>query len=90
MFPSGTTFAGYTGGQVIDVTTATPRSAAAAAPGLTIICDLFSNQAIAASDHVQIVFNGIANPARAPHAHRLDHLRHQPVTSAPYTVLPAN
>jgi hypothetical protein len=66
VFPSGTTFAGYTGGQVIDVTNANTQVGSCRSPStLTIICDLFSNQAVAAGDHLQVVFNGITNPSSA-------------------------
>ena len=47
-FPSGTTFGGYTGGQVIDVTNSNTQVGSCRSPsGLTIICYLFSNQAVA-------------------------------------------
>ena len=64
-FPAGTTFTGYTGGAVFDVTSATAVGACGSPSGTVIKCSLFGGEAIAANDNVQITFSGITNPSPA-------------------------
>src|SRR3954447_8035067 len=64
VFPTGTTFGGYSAGAVYDTDVSTTASigSCGGAATLTITCGLTVGQAIPANHHVRVVLNGIANP----------------------------
>ncbi|WP_028067088.1 beta strand repeat-containing protein [Solirubrobacter soli] len=61
-FPTGTTFAGWTGSTIRDVTSATDIGNCGAPSGLNVTCSLFTNASAAAGDVLRVTFNGVANP----------------------------
>ena len=84
-FPSGTTFAGYTSGAVLDVTSGRSVGSCGSPGGTVIECSLFFGEAVAAGDDVRVTFNGITNPP-APAPTRSTSRRPptpHPVTSSP-------
>jgi hypothetical protein len=64
-FPAGTTFAGWGGGTIRDVTRAVDIGNCGAPSGLNVTCSLFTNAFAAAGDALRVTFSGVANPASA-------------------------
>ena len=62
-FPTGTTFASYTGGSVFDVTSDDFVGSCSTPVGPDITCSLFGGAAIAAGDRVEVTFSDVTNPS---------------------------
>ena len=92
-FPAGTTFGGYTGGGVVDVTDNDTSVGSCSSPvGQTITCSLFGGAAVAGGDQVEITFNGVTNPSSPGSSYTVDVSTTSdtaPVTSSTYSVAPA-
>ncbi len=90
-YPSGTTFTGYAGAEVFNVTTDQVVGSCFGPSGLASECYLFSGEVVNAGDQVRVTLNGITNPTAG--SRNLDVSTTSdttPVTSGSYSVVAAN
>jgi hypothetical protein len=62
-FPAGTTFAGWAGATIRDITRAVDIGNCGAPSGVTVTCSLFTDAFAAAGDALRVTFNGVSNPS---------------------------
>ena len=88
-FPTGTTFAGWAGATVRDVTRGVDVGNCSNPSGLTVQCALFTGQFVNAGDALRITFDGITNgPAGANKTVAVSTTSDpQAVNSAPFSIV---